>query len=862
MRLSVLRLLRQLSLPYLRASWGRTALVVGGVATGVALMVAIEVINASVLHNFRRTIEGMAGPAALAVTLGIGEVGFAETTADTVRADPGVAAAVPMVRGTVGLGSDPGTTLQLFGVDLTAEEDLARYEVTTGNRREILARMHDPASVLLTADFAARRQLAIGDALALSTPSGIRRLTVRGLLDANGPAALFGGQLAVMDLGAAQLVLAKDGRIDQIDVVVAQGAAVAEVERRLQQALPPTLTVARPAQRGAAYDRVLGSFQGMLTGLSLLCLVAGTYVIYNTTATAAGQRALAMAGLRLQGAEGAQLYRLFMLEALACGALGVALGIPWGIGLAQLAMGMVADSMSVIFQLRFPVDELAVRGRQLALAGAAGIGAALIASHAAALRVARLEPLAVLRADVRAVAAPPPSARLVLWWLALCAISAGALMLEVRQRSIAWGNFGSTLWVAAAIVIAVPIVSATSALFARLLPRWFGADGGVAAASLARSPVRAGVTAGAIALIVTIGLTSASLAWSLSRNIATYFTGGIMTCDLAVSAVTTDGGWLETPIPDTVATELGEIPGVHRTEAIRILPGQLFRGLRIALGAVSSDLFDPVRYPAGWYRAGDPVTAAAALRAGTATTISVSLADRFGLGVGDAVELDAPDGPVTLTIAGIVPDYMSDQGSLIFDRKVLRDHWNDHAVNRVLLFLDPAADPAAVRQAVGERFAGRFLLKILSPAETVAFHTAHVDRAFVLMDAIQLLIAIVTVAGILDLLLSSILERRRELALWRLIGADQRSVRRSIVIESAVIGTLGITLGLALGFVTAWIWVGINFRYLVGYYLDFHFAWGPAAWFVVLVGSMTVLAGRLAAANATRQPILGGLRAD
>jgi putative ABC transport system permease protein len=130
------------------------------------------------------------------------------------------------------------------------------------------------------------------------------------------------------------------------------------------------------------------------------------------------------------------------------------------------------------------------------------------------------------------------------------------------------------------------------------------------------------------------------------------------------------------------------------------------------------------------------------------------------------------------------------------------------------------------------------------------------------MDAIQLLIVVVTVAGILDLLLSAILERRRELSLWRVIGAAERTVRRSVVVESATIGLLGTGLGVSLGLVTAWIWIRVNFRYLLGYYLDYHFAAGSAAWLTTLVLLMTLLAGYVAARRATRQSVLEGLRIE
>src|SRR5262245_34136078 len=115
----MLRLLRQISLRQLRSSWGRTALVMGGVATGVCLIIAIDIINTSVLANFVDTLESIAGPASLEVTLGVGEVGFPESTLNIVRSDPDVTAAMPLVRGTVSLGDDASETLQLFGADLT-----------------------------------------------------------------------------------------------------------------------------------------------------------------------------------------------------------------------------------------------------------------------------------------------------------------------------------------------------------------------------------------------------------------------------------------------------------------------------------------------------------------------------------------------------------------------------------------------------------------------------------------------------------------------------------------------------------------------------------------------------------------------
>ena len=858
----MLRLLRLISYPQLRASWGRTALVIGGAATGVTLIVAINIINGSILTNFRRTIDLVAGSSQLEVTMGLGEVGFPESAIDIVRADREVLAAVPLVRGTVSLADSPKETLQLFGADLLTEDALGRYEVTAGGaRRNIAQTLADPRSILVTVDFAKRQGLDVGSALALSTPRGVDSFTIRGLLHPQGVAAAFGDTLAVMDLAAAQHFLAKEGAVDQIDVVLTADSDLSVVQPRLQHALP-NLTIARPSQRGEEYDRILGSFQAMLTGLSLLCLVAGVFIIYNTTSTAVVHRALAMAALRLAGADGSQLFWLLVTEAFVLGTAGALIGIPIGIGLAWLLSGEVATSMGVIFQLRFPLQGLAIDAREQAMIGILGVTATVFASSFAARRIARMDPLEVIRSDANAIHPRVPVSRLVGWWLFMLVVSAAALVIEVRTQSIFWGNLGSTLWNSSVLVIAVPVVTWLAGSLSVLLPRAFAAEGRIAASSLFRSPTRTGVTAAAVALVLTIGVTVSSLSYSHRKSVERYFNGGFLTSDLMVSAVATNGGWLEAPIPEDLTAEVAQLPGVRSAEAFRVFPGYLFRGVRIAVGGGSNGFFEVSRYPPGWYLEGDPETAGVAIQEGRGANISTSLSDRFDLHVGDAVDLETPTGTLTLPVVGVVPDYMSDRGSIIMNRRLLVERWDDHAINRIHVFVEPDASAENVRAAITERLGDRFRLKILSTHELVTYHDAYVKRAFGLTDAIQLLVVIVTIAGILDLLTSSIAERRRELALWRVMGADERAVRRSVILESATIGILGAILGTAVGFVTAWIWVGINFRYLLGYYLEYHFAAASAAWYVVLVIVMTVLAGSAAAAQATRQPILDGIRKD
>lgn len=859
----MLRLFRLVSVRELLHAWPRTLLVVGGIATGTALMTAIAVINATVLANFRSSLERSAGPAALEVTLGFGEVGFDEAALAIVRADSDVVAAVPLVRGTIALADDPADALMLVGTDLASEEDLRRYrELAATDESGVAGAVGDRHGLLLGAEFAARHGLRSGDRASFVTPGGVELFTVRSLLAAEGTAAAVGGRLAVMDIGPAQQLLDTTGRIDQIDVMLRDGADPVVVRDRLTSALPPVLRVARPAQRGEAYDAVLGSFQSMLTAVSFLCLVAGAYLIYNTTSTAALQRGWAIATLRVFGAESPRLLGLLLLEAVVLGLAGTAVGIPYGIGLARLLVGHVATSMGVIFQLRFPVDVLTLPLARQAAIAAIGITTSVAASFLAARRLARVAPLDVLRGERRVLDGDGSRGRALAWCALLVGSSVAALVGEVRFQSAALGNVSALLWYLAIVVVSVPLVQLLAPRTAALLRSWFGTAGAFAGESLVRAPVRTGVTIAAIALVLTVGLTFASLTVSCEQSIASYYTGGHLTADLQVSALTTQGGWLETPLSDGIGSELAALPGVRTVDTIRIMPGHAYRGERIALAGCSDDVSTPERLSAAWYREGRPDDAHAALVAGTGALISIALSDRFGLHVGDALDLESPSGTVAVTVAGIIRDYVSDRGTVMVSTRLLAERWHDRSANRFFVHLRPDTDVATMRRRIADHFGARVPLKVLSMREVVDDHARHVRRAFALMESIQLLMVIVAVAGVFDLLLSSAVERRREVALWQLIGADPTMVRRAVVVESATIGTAAALLGGSVGCLTAWLWIRYNFRYLVGYALEFHLDGTRAAWLMALTLLATLVAGGCAAGWALRQPLVSRLRAD
>ena len=205
---------------------------------------------------------------------------------------------------------------------------------------------------------------------------------------------------------------------------------------------------------------------------------------------------------------------------------------------------------------------------------------------------------------------------------------------------------------------------------------------------------------------------------------------------------------------------------------------------------------------------------------------------------------------------------MSDRGAVGISLDLFDRWWHDSQVNRLSVFLKPGVSLETVRSEILQRLGGKYRLKVLSLQELLKYHASMIDKAFAFVKAIQILVVVVTIAGIFDLFLSAIAERRRELALWRVIGADKHVLEVAVLIESVTIGVLGAFLGLVIGFITSWIWVRVNFRYLVGYYLDFHFATGTTMWITTLAVCMAGATGYAAARRATSESVLGGIQTE
>src|SRR5256712_3657433 len=216
--------------------------------------------------------------------------------------------------------------------------------------------------------------------LVVNVGGRLRRLVVRGVLEGDGPARSTFEELAVMGIAAAQLLFDRLGRLDRIDLVTDLARPVEEVKRAVQALLPPELIAKRPQQRNAQIERMTRAFRLNVSILSVVALLVGLFLVYNTVSFAVLRRRREIGILRSLGLSSAGIVRLLLTEVVLVGIVGGIVGIGFGVALSNGVLQTLAATVSSLYyqslvppRLTWVSSDVLVQGLLIGLV-VAGVG--------------------------------------------------------------------------------------------------------------------------------------------------------------------------------------------------------------------------------------------------------------------------------------------------------------------------------------------------------------------------------------------------------------------------------------------------------------------------------------------------------
>jgi putative ABC transport system permease protein len=829
-------LLRLISWPYFRKHVLRTMLTIAGIVLGVAVFVGMHTANQSVLFAFSRTVDRIAGKTEIQVTAG--ETGFEEDILEKVQSASSVRIAVPVIEAVVDTNISGEGNLLVLGVDMTGDRSLRDYDLESGDEAVIddpLVFLAQPDSIILTKQFAEKNHLAANDRIALGTVEGQKQFTVRGIMKTGGITSAFGGNLAIMDVYAAQKMFGRGRTFDRIDVGVKPGRTIADSERELLGLLGSGFQIEPPSGRGQQFEAMLAAYSMMVSISSLFALFIGMFIIYNSFAIAVTQRRSEIGILRALGATRAQIRWLFLGESAVTGLIGSIGGLVFGVLIARGIAASIGSLINDVYGVAQRADEVATSPALLAAALGIGISTSIVAAMIPARNAARVDPVQALqKGKYQVLSAVEYRLRAVLAAIG-CAVSIACL---VAGGSRVVFYVGYVLAVGSALLLS-PLLAVALARAMRPLLKWLRpVEGALAADSLIQSPRRTSASVAALMLSLALVVAFAGMARASYDSIIDWMETALNP-DLFV--MPSQSIVIRTiRFPRAMEAELSAVPGVERVQAVRDAR-IVFRKTPVMVVAVDITSIEQTarRAPV----AGDTDDMYRRTSAGQGLMVSDNLAQLQNLTLGEMLEVAAPYGVVRLPIVGVITDYSDQQGAILMDTRLFQQYWHDDSVNVFRLYLKPGAPMPEVRRRILERYAGTRQVFVLTNAELKGYILKITDQWFGL-TSVQIAVAVlVAILGIVNTLTVSITDRRRELGVLQAVGGLRGQIRRTIWMEALSIGTLGLILGFGLGAINLYYILQIVHEDIAGMRLDYVF---PVAVVAALVP--TILASAFVAA--------------
>ncbi|QSQ22465.1 FtsX-like permease family protein [Pyxidicoccus parkwayensis] len=770
-----------------------TALSLLGIALGVAVVVSIDLASDSALRAFERSTDAVAGRATHQL-VGGGSRGVDERVYRDLRLRRDAPVSAPVVEGYVQAAVGDKRTLTVLGVDPFAEapfRDYAKGEAVG----DVGALLTEPGSVLLSARAARALGVTAGGELPVRVEGVDKRLRVSALIEPSDPdTARALEALVLTDISTAQEVLGQVGLLTRVDLRLRDEAEA----KRLEATLPTGTELVRASARAGTVEQMTRAFRTNLTALSLLALVVGMFLIYNTMTFSVVQRRGILGRLRAVGITRGELFALVLGEAAVLGAVGTVAGLLLGVLLARGLVGLVTQTFNDLYFV-VSVRGLTLEPFTLAKGLMLGLGATVVAALVPAWEAARSPPVTTMRRSTVEDVSRSRAPRLALLGLAVLAVGTALLAWPTQALLPAYGGLFSVLLGAALLVPwATERLSAGAAL---PLGAGFGLLGRMAArgvrTSLSRTAVALAALMVAVATTVGVGLMVSSF-----RGTVVSWLDTSLQADVFISPPSLVARRGSATLVPGLAEHLRSTPGAAGSSTIRVTTTRA--------DGVPTDLIaiDFTRTKARPYRFkhGDAATVWRELESSPdALLVSEPFSFHRHVDVGSTVRLATDKGPHDFRVVGVYFDYGSDVGTMLMPRSTYEHWYDDRGVSGVALYAAPGQDVDALVASVRERAGDTQALLVRANRSLRQASLEVFDRTFTITQVLRLLAIGVAFVGVLSALMSLQLERAREFAVLRATGLTPGQLWGLVSLQTGLLGLLAglfsVPLGVALAYV-------------------------------------------------------------
>jgi putative ABC transport system permease protein len=688
---------------------------------------------------------------------------------------------------------------------------------------------------------AVKMPLKIGDLFPVVIDENVVSLSVAGIIpqSPNQPAAP--DNLLIMDLPALQQLAHHEGRLDRIEFVVPDGPQVEQQRRWLHDRLVALganrWEVFSPADRRASAATMTRAFRMNLTILSLIGLLVGLYLIFQSLDGAVVRRRQEIGVLRSLGIPEKIIQQIWLLEAFILGLAGGLVGVLLGWAGAQFAVRFVGRTVNALYYAT-TVQSASLSWDEFFIALVLAAGASLLAGWWPARQAAKIPPAQILSLHVAERTVVPR------WQSA--GLAGLIILLSVGLAQLPPLRFSGALrfplgGYAAGFGLIVGGGMLCGQLL-RLLARGLHGTGQwslsakLATSHLVQSSSRHRLAAAGLLCAVTMAAGMIILVASFDTTMRSWINNTFQ-ADLYVSSDGAQNASTQNRISPATWREIAAHPAVAEANIMQSVAVNL-DGIPTML--IGVDLaFSERHQNLTWHQR--PLNNAVFDPAQNEHLglASESFCERFRVRRGDTIQVPTPSGTQAVIIAGVFSDYGNERGSLVVDRVHFAAWFKDEMATSLILMTRPGISLENIQGEFEQKYPG---LSVLTNRYLRTEILRIFRQTFSVTYALELIGIVVAIVGLGMTLSSILLDRRGELTTLRALGWRRHEMARATAVEGALLSVCGVVAGIVTSLGLGWILIYVINKQSFGWTLQFSIPWlSLAALGLVVIGAGTVV---------------------
>lgn len=761
----------------LRQRW-QTFLLVVGILLGVTVVIAIDFANESSKKAISLSTQSVTGKAThqiLGSGIGIPEAFFTEMVRTRIFSK-----ASPIVEGYVNVNEFNNQPILVLGIDPLLDFPFRSYLGSDeAQLTQLITIISKPDTGIIAKGLSEEFGISIGDEINYIFEGKSAKLQIVGLISSEDPLAsesLKG--VVIVDIATAQEAFEKTGVVDRIELIVNNQ----NDEELIKQNLKPGMVFRSSQEQNQQLENMVGAFQLNLTALSLLALVVGVFLIYNTMTFSVVQRRELIGLYRSLGFFRSEIFIMIIFEAIVIGILGTIFGVIFGSILGRETVNLILQTINDLYyvttvkSVTLPISSV-IKGIIL------GIFATIVVSVPPAIEAMQVTPRT---ARIRSGLEEKVRKNIIyLTLLGLLLFIISYFLLFSPIFSHLWWAFTATLLV----VIGCSIFSALGLFLilptlSNFMKKYFGLIPGMAARELYRSLSRTAVAVSSlmVAVSVTIGM-------SIMINSFRY--------TVSVWLLETLGGDVYISVPNQFSNRSSAFIDNDSVNLITKYSGIKKFDTLLTINAISGQSDIQINVITNQQIANEriftkidtPIEKVWESLLNNKIMIAEPLANRLHLKLGDSLPIETPLGNKNFEIIGIFSDYTSSQGYLMMARPKFDQFWDIDEITAISINLleDYEIDKSVqeIKNLIGQTDQKLIIRsnKNLRNDVLVVF-----DRTFAVTNALRFIATFVSFIGILSATLIILLDRRREFGVLKAIGFRRKELNQLLLTETGLMG--------------------------------------------------------------------------